>query len=80
MTRQEEATDRRLRDFIVTELLDEPFQGQDPLAAGVVDSLGIEQLVEYIQESFGIELSDEEITYDNFESLDALVALLDSRR
>ncbi|HET8862735.1 MAG TPA: acyl carrier protein [Solirubrobacterales bacterium] len=78
MEQRSAATAGRLREFIVAELLDEPFHGQDPLAEGAVDSLGIEQLVEYIEEAFGIELDDDEFTYDNFESLDALASLIDS--
>lgn len=72
--------ERQLRDFIAVELLDEPFDGDDPLAEGLVDSLGIEQLIDYIRESFGVELEDDEISYDAFESLAAIVALIDSKR
>lgn len=77
--RTEEETERLLLAFIVDELLDEPFRGDDPLAAGVVDSLGIEQLLAYIEEEFGVELEEEEIVYDNFESLTVLAALVDSK-
>ena len=79
-TAQREAIERRLADFIAAELLDEPFDGEDPLAEGAVDSLGVEQLVEYVDEAFGVELDDEEIVYENFESLATLAALVDSKR
>ncbi|MGC1852023.1 MAG: acyl carrier protein [Solirubrobacterales bacterium] len=72
-------TEGRLLAFIVEELLEEPFRGDDPLAVGAVDSLGIEQLLGYIEETFGVELDEEEIVYDNFESLAALAALVDSK-
>jgi acyl carrier protein len=73
-------TEQRLKDFVIAELLEEPFHGADPLAAGVVDSLGIEQLIEYVHEAFGVELDDEEVNDDNFGSLVALAALVDSKR
>lgn len=73
-------TEERLRAFIVDELVEGPFEGEDPLAAGAVDSLGIEQLLDYIHEIFGVELEDEEVSYENFDSLAALAALVDSKR
>jgi acyl carrier protein len=71
--------EQRLREFIVGELLEEPFHGDDPLAEGEVDSLGVEQLIEYIHEAFGVELEDDEIVYESFESLSALASLVDSK-
>lgn len=68
-----------LRRFIAEELLETPFEGEDPLAAGEVDSLGIEQLVEYVFELWGAELDDEEIVEENFESIAALAALVRSK-
>lgn len=72
-------TEGRLRAFIVEELVEEPFDGEDPLAAGAVDSLGVEQLLEYIAETFAVELEEEEIVYESFESLPALASLVDSK-
>jgi acyl carrier protein len=72
--------ERRLRDFMVEELLDDPYDGPDPLADGVVDSLAIEQLLEYIDEIYGVQLEDEEIVEENFESLAILARLVEGRR
>lgn len=74
-----QAIERRLREFIVGELLEEPFDGDDPLAEGAVDSLEIEQLIDFVEQDFGVQLSDEEIVSDNFESLPALAALIYSK-
>ena len=65
-----------LRRFIVEELLEGPYDGEDPLAEGEVDSLGVEQLVEYSFEVWSVELDDEEIVEENFESVAALAALV----
>ena len=77
---QREQVERWLREFIVAELIEGPFDGADPLAEGAVDSLGVEQLVEYIFEAFEVELEDKEIVYENFESLPVLTALVESKR
>lgn len=71
---------RRLRRFILDELLERPFHGDDPLAAGEVDSLAHEQLVDYIEQAFGVRLTDEEMVEENFESIAALAAIIDARR
>jgi len=68
-----------LRRFIAEELLETPFAGDDPLTAGEVDSLGIEQLVEYVFEAWRVELEDEEIVEENFESVGALASLVESK-
>lgn len=68
-----------LRRFIDEELLETPFAGQDPLAAGEVDSLGIEQLIEYVFEVWHVELDDEEIVEENFESVASLASLVESK-
>jgi acyl carrier protein len=72
-------TEERLRAFIVAELAEGPYTGDDPLAAGVVSSLGVAQLLDYIEETFGVELEDEEIIEENFESVSLLAKLVDSK-
>lgn len=72
---------RRLTAFIVGELIEEGlYAGGDPLAAGAVDSLGVEQLVTYVEEEFGVRLGDEDVVEENFESVPALAALVDSKQ
>jgi acyl carrier protein len=68
-----------LRRFIVEELVEGPYDGEDPLAEGEVDSLGVEQLVEYVFEVWSVELADEEIVEENFESVTALAALVQAK-
>jgi len=49
---------------------------EDLLGAGILDSLGILQLVAFIDESFGIQVPDEDVIYENFHSLKAIVDYL----
>lgn len=77
--RAAERTERALLDFIVEELLEEPFDGGDPLATGALDSLGIEQLIGFAEDTFHIELEEEELVAENFESVPTFAALVDSK-
>ena len=43
---------------------------------GVIDSLGIFQLVSFLEQSYGIRVRDEEIVLENFRSIDAIEAFL----
>lgn len=45
---------------------------QDLIGSGILDSLGILQLVAYIDKVFGIEVPDEDVVYENFMSIDAI--------
>jgi acyl carrier protein len=49
---------------------------EDLLSAGVLDSLAILQLVAYIEKALGIQVPDEDVVYDNFKSVNALVEYL----
>lgn len=51
-------------------------EDQDLLSAGILDSLGILQLVGYIDQTFGIQVPDEDVVYDNFKSIGSLVSYL----
>jgi acyl carrier protein len=70
----------KLECFIVDELIEDRYDGRDPLAADAVDSLGIEQLVEYVEEEFGVRIEDEEMVRANFESVPALATLVRAKR
>ena len=50
------------------------------LALGVMDSLSFVELVEEVQERYGVQVQDVEITEDNFGSVDAIVAYVDRKR
>lgn len=49
---------------------------EDLLSSGILDSLGILQLVAYIDETFGIEIPDKDVVYENFNSVRALTEYL----
>jgi acyl carrier protein len=50
------------------------------LAQGIIDSMGILKLVEFLEERFGIQTEDDEMVPENFESLEALRAYVERKR
>jgi acyl carrier protein len=52
----------------------------DLLGLGVIDSLGFVELVEEVQARYGVQVSDVEITEDNFGSVSAIVGFIDRKR
>ena len=50
------------------------------LEAGVVDSLGVLELVTFVEEKFDVPVSDDEIVPANFDSVNNLVAYIQSKR
>lgn len=74
----------RIREFVRSRFplarnLD--FSDEDSLLdAGVIDSLGILDLVGFLEEAFGIQASDEDLNPENFDSIATLVAFVESKR
>lgn len=67
----------RLRDFVVTNYLfgDEsraPSDDESLMDQGLVDSTGILELIEFLEDEFGIQVSEAETLPENLGSIDAL--------
>jgi acyl carrier protein len=62
-----------IRDELVRDKTIENFGGGDNLIeSGIIDSLGILRLLEYLESKFSINISDEELIPENFESIEAI--------
>ena len=48
--------------------------------AGIVDSLGIFQLIAFLESNLRIHISDHEIVLSNFESINATVAFIERKQ
>jgi len=69
----------QIRDFIARNLLYNPegFIYPDDaslLREGIIDSLGVLELVEFVQKSFGVKVDQQEVVPDNFDSVIRLSA------
>lgn len=75
----------RLRAFIVEELrngwVPEEVTDDLPLIrSGIVDSLGLFELVALLEREYGIEVRDDELVLDHFETVRAIVAFVRSKQ
>ena len=50
------------------------------LDTGIVDSLGILDIVTHLEEKFGVEIGDDDLNPENFDSVDVLSAFVDRKR
>ena len=70
----------RIRGFIVDTFLlgdDDGFDDADSLIeAGVVDSTGVMEVVTFLEESFVIDIADDELVADNLDSVERLAAFV----
>jgi D-alanine--poly(phosphoribitol) ligase subunit 2 len=87
MTEQPTASDlkQELRAFIAETFLElrpdvELADDDRFLALGVIDSLGLLELVEEIRNRYGIEVEDIDITEQNFGSIAALASYIEGKR
>jgi acyl carrier protein len=55
-------------------------ENEDLLSAGILDSLAILQLVAFVEDRFGVKIPDEDVVFENFQSINALNAYLERYR
>lgn len=73
-----------LERFISTELVGDgetkPLSPDDDLLdGGIIDSAGILQLVGYLEERFGFQVADDELTAENFRTVDDLARFVEAK-
>ncbi len=71
----------RIREFVSRfvrgrELADD----EDVFATGFVNSMFAMQLVQFVEQEFGVEVENEDLEIDNFRSVDAIAALVERKR
>ncbi len=83
---EERVTDiaAEIRQFITTEFAGDArpsVTDSTPLIdEGVIDSLGIFIVVDFLKDRFDIEVEPEEVTVDNFETVGAIAGLVAAKR
>jgi acyl carrier protein len=74
---------KELRQFIASELgrdVSGVEDGESLLEAGVIDSMGVLELVSFIEKQYRIAVAEDEMMPENFDSVDAIAAFIDRRR
>ncbi len=77
--------EQTLKSFIEENLVRDKSSG--PVAAdesllqrGVLDSLGLMNLISFIEEKAGVRIADDDVMLENFETINAIMATIDRAR
>jgi acyl carrier protein len=78
-------TEALLKRFIIDELLvgDSRIQVTNDaslLSSGVIDSLSLIRLINFIEEQFHVTIEDEEVVPENFETINALLVMINGKQ
>lgn len=70
----------QVQSFVHTRFRQQVSPTDSLLDAGVIDSVGIFELVSYLEGQFGVKVADDEIVPDNFETVERIAALVERLR
>jgi len=77
-------TEQEIRKFIVEEVLEDAAEDDlppgQPLLSGLLDSFGLMSLLGFIEERFDVTIHNDQVVSENFKSVEALAAFVDSQR
>lgn len=78
-------TQQLLTQFVTEQLLHDndgiELSGDDELLiSGLIDSLGVIQLVTFIEANFDVEVRPEDVTIENFSTINVVAAYLERQR
>jgi acyl carrier protein len=72
-----------LKEYLMEMIMDQGRSSIEPdedlLTQGLIDSMGILQLVSFMEKKFNIKVPDEDIVPDNFRTLDSLTEYVTKR-
>lgn len=79
---KEEKFTTEIRQYILEASLSENENIQDDtliFEAGLLDSMGLLFLIEFLKEKYGVEVSDDELNPKNFESVNSIVSFVNTK-
>jgi acyl carrier protein len=72
-----------IREYLVNEALDGRSDGLEDhtnlIEEDILDSLGIFSIIEFLEERYPVEIDPAEVVFENFETVDAIEALVTSK-
>lgn len=76
--------EEQIRNYIVVNLMfgEATIEFDDDsslLELGIVDSVGVMELVLFVEETFGLDIADDEIVPDNFDSISQLSSYIQAK-
>lgn len=74
----------RIREFILSELVQDKSitslsESESLIESGIIDSLGIQKLLAFLEEKLSIQITDDDIVPENFETIETIVSLIKSK-
>lgn len=73
----------RIKGYIASELVGQPTlvigDDEDLLLSGLVDSLGVVRLIDFLEEESGVSIPPGEITIENFGTVNAMATYLSAK-
>ncbi len=76
---------KAIKEFIQSELIkDKSISANlkvtdNLIETGIIDSLGIQKLLAYLETTFSVQIADDELIPDNFQTIEAISLLLKGR-
>ena len=74
----------KLTGYLANDILKQPSRiiqpGEALLSSGLIDSFHLVDLALYVEDNFGVHIDDSELNASTFDSLDGLIALIQSRQ
>jgi len=75
----------KLKEFIMTEISPDlnlaQLDDNEPLIeSGIIDSLGVLKILAFLDETFGVDLSSDQIKLENFKTVSLICALVDRQK
>jgi acyl carrier protein len=79
-----EETKRILNEYLAKEMLRQPDRIIKPdealLSSGLIDSFHLVDLALFVEDTFGVHIDDSELNASTFDTLDGLIAFIQSRQ
>ena len=74
----------KLTDYLIKDILKQPNRiiqpGEALLSSGLIDSFHLVDLALYVEDNLGVHIDDSELNASTFDSLDGLIALIQTRQ
>ena len=74
----------QLSNYISAQILKQPERVIDPhealISGGLIDSFNLVDLALFVEDTYGVRIDDTELNADTFDTLEQLIAMIESRR
>lgn len=77
---KKELEDHLLKNLVLDKGITSLQPDDDLLSSEIIDSMGILQLVAFIEEKYGIEVGDEDIVPENFKTLQCMAEFIQKKK